>query len=149
VDLSHEGRSATLPFYHLPDQTLDVSLPPEVVAWMGSRAFAPRQVYVAVDPDAHHYTYTAGVGLSSFVEDLGMFGGARVEMAFSKPNQRPERLPVVGCAQAGGNVAVFVVEQGNSNEVRREGGCVHVVYHVPQDAIRVAERLEYALIGVL
>ena len=149
AEVSAGGRSATLPFYHLPEQTLDANVPAEVLAWLRGPTFAPDHVYVAVDPDATHYTYTAGVGLSSFIEDLGLFGGTRVEMAFSKPNQRPERLPVVDCAQAGGQMVVFMVEQGNSNEARRDGDCLRVVYHVPQDAIRVAERLEYGLIGVL
>ena len=149
AEVTSGDRSATLPFYHLPEQTLDANVPADVLAWLRGPSFAPDHVYVAVDPDATHYTYTAGVGLSSFIEDLGLFGGPRVEMAFSKSNQRPERLPVVDCAQAGGKLAVFVVEQGSNNMARRDGDCLRVVYHVPQDAIRVAERLEYGLIGVL
>lgn len=148
-EVAWQGHSAILPFYHLPDQTLDVSLPADVLAWLNAPTFAPSQVSVAVDPDAAQYTYAAGVGLSNFIEDLGLFGGARVEMAFSKPNQRSERLPVVDCGQASEGVAVFVVEQGGRNELRREGHCVRAIYHVPQDAIRVTERLGYGLIGVL
>ncbi len=149
VDLEQGGNTATLPFYYLPDETADVSLAPGLVAWMLAPELRPEQVYVSIDPDAHHYTFTAGAEIGRFVEDLGLMGGPRVEMAFSKPNDRPERLPVVDCSHAQPGTLVIVVEQGGGNGVKREGRCVQATYHVPQDSLRVADRLCYGLAGVL
>ncbi len=149
TELEIGDQRATLPFYYLPDETTDVVVSPELLAWLGDASFRPATLYVSIDPDAHHYTFTAGAEIGRFVEDLGLFGGPRVQMAFSKANDRPEQLPVVDCAQAGPDSAVFVVEQGGRNEVKRDGACVRATYHVPQDSLRVADRFCYGLAGVL
>ncbi len=148
TDLQVGDRQATLPFYYLPEETADVVVAPGLLDWLAEPGFRPSVVYVSIDPDAHHYTFTAGAEIGRFVEDLGLFGGPKVQMAFSKANQRPEQLPVVDCAQASATVAVFMVEQGGSNEVKRDGRCVRATYHVPQDSLRVADRLCYGLGGV-
>jgi hypothetical protein len=149
TEIEHGGQRATLPFYYLPDETTDVLVSDELLAWLGDERFRPATLYVSIDPDAHHYTFTAGAEIGRFVEDLALFGGPRVEMAFSKAHERPERLPVVDCGQASPDTAVFLVEQGGRNEVKRDGACVRATYHVPQDSLRVADRFCYALAGVL
>jgi hypothetical protein len=149
TEIEHGGQRATLPFYYLPDETADVLVSAELIAWLGDERFRPTTLYVSVDPDAHHYTFTAGAEIGRFVEDLGLFGGPTVQNAFSKANDRPERLPVVDCAQASADTAVFMVEQGGRNEVKRDGACVRATYHVPQDSLRVADRLCYGLAGIL
>lgn len=149
TELEQGGTRATLPFFYLPDETSDVAVAPELLSWLRSDAYRPRLLYVSIDPDAHHYTFTAGAEIGRFVEDLALFGGPGVQMAFSKASDRPEQLPVVDCAQASPDTGVIVVEQGGRNEVVRDGACVRATYHVPQDSLRVADRLCYALAGVL
>jgi len=148
TELELGGHLATLPFYYLPDETIDVTVADGLLAWLSDDTFRPEQLYVSIDPDAHHYTFTAGAEIGRFVEDMALFGGPEVQMAFSKANDRPERLPVVDCAQASETTAVFMVEQGGRNEIVRDGRCVRATYHVPQDSLRVADRFCYGLAGV-
>ncbi len=127
----------------------DVAVAPAVLAWLRADGYRPKLLYVSIDPDAHHYTFAAGAEIGRFVEDLRLFGGPGVQMAFSKASDRPERLPVVDCSQASPDTGVIVVEQGGRNEVVRDGDCVRATYHVPQDSLRVADRLCYGLAGIL
>jgi hypothetical protein len=149
TEIERDGARATLPFYYLPDETADVVLEAGLLVKLGASDFRPRQLYVSIDPDAHHYTFTAGAEIGRFVEDLGLFGGPEVQMAFSKANDRPEQLPVVDCSKASPDTAVIVVEQGGRNEVKHDGACVRATYLVPQDSLRVADRFCYGLAGVL
>ena len=149
VGLEAGGNTATLPFYFLPDDTVDVRMDDGLVAWMLAPEQQVETLYVSIDPDAHHYTFTAGAEIGRFIEDLGLLGGPKVEMAFSKPSDRPENLQVVDCSRAQQDTMVLVVEQGRGNLVEREGRCVKASYHVPQDSLRVADRLCYGLAGVL
>jgi hypothetical protein len=147
AELDRGGGPVTLPFYYLPDETTDVALVPGLVEALLDPGLRPEKLWVSIDPDAQHYTLTAGAEIGRFIEDLGLLGGAPVGMAHSKPSQRDE-LPVVDCSQAGPGAVVILVEQGARNEVTREGHCVKASYHVPQDSLRVADRLCYGLAGV-
>ncbi len=149
VELELGDSTATLPFYYLPDETADVRLSEGLVAWMLAPEQQVETLYVSIDPDAHHYTFTAGAEIGRFIEDLGLMGQPKVEMAFSKPSDRPENLPVVDCSRAQEGTLVLVVAQGRGNLVEREGRCIQASYHVPQDSLRVADRLCYGLAGVL
>jgi hypothetical protein len=141
--------SVKLPFHHLPDSTTTVPIKGDTLAWLGAAERRPGLVWVSVDPAGSHFSMGAAADLTSAIEQGGMLGGAVVKRAFTKPNERPEPLPVVGCDQAGPDSLVFAFEQSPAVQIRRSGHCVHIGYLQPQDAERVVERLVYGLFGVL
>jgi len=142
------GEERVIPFYYLPDETSDVYVPDGLLEALRTAEPKPEMLYVSIDPRAAHYSYAAGAEIAQLVQEFDLVGGVPVKMAFSLANDRPEKLPVINCPQAVDGAWVVLVEQGPGNEVSRTGDCVHAHYHVPQDSMRVADRICYGLLGV-
>ncbi len=149
AELERGDRRVKVAFTHLPDETSSVTVKPETLAWLAKPDVQASQVYISTEPDAAHYTLAAAGQVGRVIEDLGLFDGASVKLAFRRENDRPERLPLVGCSQAVDGTVVIVVQQGLRDELKLQGACLRATYQLPQRSLLVAERLSYALAGVL
>lgn len=147
--VTRHGGVVTLPFSHLPDETSDIPLAPDVLPGILGPDVNPSQVYVSADPETHDYTIAAAAELRRAIEALGLFGAAPVSLAFSEPANLPERLSVVDCSHANATTAVLVVNQGSRNQIIRDGECVRVLFSRPQESTKAVDRLLYGILGAL
>ena len=141
-----------IPFYHHPRELEGIVVRDHDADDLLTRANRTvRQVYLSVDPDAG-----AKVAAIAGVE-IARIAGSKYDLlnlpttgALTRPANVTVEYPILTCEDATNETVVIqLAPDPTANAIVRNGNCVILFYRNADDAIRVADRYAYMLLGIM
>ncbi|RME53914.1 hypothetical protein D6783_00430 [Candidatus Woesearchaeota archaeon] len=148
TSISVEGRPYAIQLYYHPSEVENISFDPAAKALIVDKR--PKRLFVALDPDAGSVPVIAGVEIAKITGTGNQILNIPTRSAFfgRPPAQNAEGL-VVTCDTADENTTVVWIHVGEQTRVAASGDCILVEGATAQETVRAADRLVFALLGIM
>ncbi len=151
--ISLNGSLYALEFYYHPREVEDVVLQPMITRRFLDPRERPARLYLSLSPDAGSTPVVAGVEISKVTGRQLPYLGVETRGALHAPPPTNEsEVVVVTCDDATSEQAVIFFEEGAANlivEDSKNPWCIRLQYRDANESVRVADRLAYALLGIM
>jgi hypothetical protein len=141
----------TIPFYYHPSQLEDIMVEENIAA----KVFKPttEMILITLDPDSGSIPGQAGVQISRLtgerfgVYKIPTFGAiTRMDETVNETNQT---IRIATCNAASDTISVIYIKIGKNNIIHSDGECVILEGATAEDTVRVAERFDYEILGIM
>lgn len=147
------SRPYDIKFYNHPRDVEDVPLEQGIASWILAPATRPELLYLTFSPDAGSPPIVAGVELSRLTGSRYGLLNIDTRSALQRPVVGVAvEHPVITCADAGNGTVVISFDERGDNIIYRDrdnADCIHLQYSSANESVRVADRLAYALLGIM
>ncbi len=141
-----------IPFYYHPRDLEDIIVRDhDAHRLLTVRNRTVEQVFVSVDPDAGaKVAAIAGVEIARLTGSKYGLLNLPTTGALTRPGNTTADYPVLTCKDATPQTVILQFEQDDAgNAIVRDGDCVILFYQTPDDAVRVADRFAYLILGIM
>jgi hypothetical protein len=143
------GQAYDIPFYFHPREVEDVVIDPSVA----SRFYQglPDMLYLTVPSDAGSYPVLAGAQIARFTGNRYNLFNIPTKGALQSPVEGLDQV-IITCDDASESQWVFSFDQGDHNVILPDENnpyCVHFYSTNESEALRVANRFEFALLKIM
>jgi hypothetical protein len=138
-----------IPFYHHPKELEDVIIDRNAIKPIEA---APRQVFIAIDPDAGAEPVVAGVEISRITGNKYGIYDIETRGALSRPVDGRTDLPVINCQNSTPDKVVIQFVEAKQNVITRSDrypSCIIINYKNASESVRVADKYAYMLLKIV
>ena len=129
-------------FLFFPGQLEDISFPDEAKKILTS----PKQVSLSYDSNTTSVQVFAEL---QFDLERRLTNYANVYVVRGISNSEGTALPTIMCGNATETVPVVFFRESNTTQVLAENNCIIAESSAPIDAVRIAERILYTVLGIM
>lgn len=148
TELTANGQPYQMPFYYHPRDVLNITIDPNIAKGLIYPTTRPEKIYISLDPDSGSKPVIAAVELSRLLGTKYNLFNYDVDSALTRPAEGADII-VKTCEDAAPGIVVIQFEQADKNQIYLDGNCVRFQYVNVNESIRVADRMNYALLQIM